>query len=109
QTYWLSMNMKSMFLSVNVPSWLNLAFGYGAKGLYGGFENRVIKNGLTLFDRSDIPRLRQWYFSPDIDFSKIKTNKKGVRTLFTLMNMIKMPAPALELTNGKLKGRLIYF
>ena len=109
QTYWLSLNVKSMFRNVNVPSWLNLAVGYGAKGLYGGFENRVIKNGVTLFDRSDIPRLRQWYFSPDIDFSKIKTNKKGVRTLLTLMNMIKMPAPALELTNGKLKGRLMYF
>jgi uncharacterized protein YfiM (DUF2279 family) len=109
QTYWLSMNLKSMWQSDKVPSWLNLAVGYGAKGLFGGFENRVIKNGFPVFDRSDIPRLRQWYLSPDIDFSKIKTNKKGVRTLFTLLNMIKMPAPALELTNGKLKGRLLYF
>jgi hypothetical protein len=110
QTYWLSANMHSFFKKDALPKWLNMAVGYGAKGLYGGFENKAIdKNGIITFDRRDIPRQRQWYISPDIDFTKINTHKKGFKILFSLMNMIKMPAPALEFSKGKWKGHLIYF
>jgi hypothetical protein len=104
------MNLNSFFKKSNLPDWFNIALGYGAKGLYGGFENRAIdKNGSVTFDRRDIPRQRQWYLSPDIDFTKIKTQKKGLKTLFSLMNMVKMPAPALEFSGGKLKGHLVHF
>lgn len=110
QTYWLSFNLKSFAKSSTLPGWLNVAVGYGAKGLYGGFENRAFdKNGTVTFDRTDIPRQRQWYLSPDIDFTKIKTNKRLVRTTLSLLNMLKLPAPALELSNGKLKGHFLYF
>jgi hypothetical protein len=109
QTYWLSFNPHSLFQN-RLPAWLNVAIGYGATGLYGGFENFARdKNGVVTFDRRDIKRVRQWYLSPDIDWTKIHTNKKAVRTLFTLLNMIKMPAPALELRRGKLKARWIAF
>jgi hypothetical protein len=87
-----------------------MAVGYGAKGLFGGFENKSFdKDGAVAFDRTDIPRKRQWYISPDIDFTKIKTNKKGLKTLFSLANMIKLPAPALEFSNGKFKGHWLMF
>ena len=110
QTYWLSFNLKSFAQKSQLPSWLNLAVGYGAKGLWGGFENRAFDNdGILTFNRSDIPRQRQWYLSPDIDFTKIKTRKRLVRTTLSLLNMLKLPAPALELSGGKLKGHLIYF
>jgi hypothetical protein len=105
----LSVNIKSVF-NIQVPGWLNVAVGYGAKGMYGGFENIAIDgNGIVLFDRRDIKRQRQWYLSPDIDWTKIKTKKQAVKTLFSVLNMIKVPAPALELRNGKLQGHLISF
>ena len=110
QTYWLSFNLKSFAKDGRLPAWLNLAVGYGAQGLYGGFENRAFdKNGSITFDRRDIARQRQWYLSPDIDFTKIKTNKRLVRTTLSLLNMLKLPAPTLELSNGKLKGHFLYF
>jgi len=110
QTYWLSFNLSSFIQSDALPPWLNVAVGYGATGLYGGFENFAVdKNGNVIFDRRDIERLRQWYISPDIDFTRIKTNSKGVRTALNIINMLKVPAPALELTSGKFKFRWFYF
>jgi hypothetical protein len=109
QTYWASINLGSLFQN-SIPRWLNLAVGYGGKGMYGGFTNVAVdKNGNVVFDRSDIKRVRQWYLSPDIDWTKLKSNKKIIRTLFALMNMIKVPAPALELSGGKLKAHWISF
>jgi hypothetical protein len=29
--------------------------------------------------------------------------------MFSVLNMLKMPAPALELSGGKIKGRLVVF
>jgi hypothetical protein len=110
QTYWLSVNPKAFLPDSKLPAWLNIAVGHGAGGMFGGFENRGYdKDGNITFDRSDIRRYRQWYLSPDLDFSKIKTNSKAVRTAFTILNMLKFPAPALELSKGKLKVHALYF
>jgi hypothetical protein len=104
QTYWLSANLKSLAPNSRIPAWLNMAAGYGAKGMWGGFSNRAFDpNGYTIFDRTDIARKRQWYLSPDVDFTQIKTNHKGLKTAFFLLNCIKFPAPALELSGKKLK------
>lgn len=110
QTYWLSANIHSLFAAKTWPEWLNIAVGYGAEGMFGARSNvaRDI-NGAIIFDRSDIPRVRQWFLSPDIDFSKIKTTKKGVKVLLFVLDAVKFPAPALELSNGKLKGRLMVY
>lgn len=110
QTYWLSASPRSFFPQSRFPAWLNIAVGHGGAGMLGGFENRAVdKNGNITFDRSDIVRHRQWYLSPDIDLSKIPTNSKVVRTAFTILNMLKLPAPALELSRGKLKVHALYF
>src|SRR5690606_11389822 len=111
QTYWLSINLKSFFPQSNLPEWLNVAAGYGADGMYGGFRN-VWDEGDPGFpiDRSDIPRKRQFYLAPDVDFTKIKTNSKLLRTVFTFLNAFKFPAPALILyDSGKFKVYAIYF
>lgn len=110
QTYWLSANLKSVFNITKAPSWLGISVGYGAEGMFGARSN-VAKdiNGNIIFDRSDIKRYRQWYLSPDIDFTKIKTNKKAVRFLFVFLSAFKFPAPALEFSNGSFKGHWIYF
>jgi hypothetical protein len=110
QTYWLSANIKSFFPDSKLPEWLNLSIGYGAEGMFGGIKNVAYNdNGDLVFDRQDIKRYRQWYLSPDIDFTKIKTNKKGIKILLFVLNALKFPAPALELSNGKLHGHWIVF
>lgn len=110
QTYWLSANLKSFFKQSDLPAWLNISIGYGADGMFGGFENiGKDDNGAVIFDRTDIPRRRQFYIAPDIDLTKIKTNSKFLRTLLSGLNAFKFPAPTFEFTNGKLKGHFLYF
>ena len=109
-TYWLSGNLKSFIPESKIPGWLNLAIGYGADGMLGGFENKWIGKNNIVQERFDIERVRQFYISPDVDFTKIKTNKKGLKTLFSVLNCIKVPAPALMMNSkGKLKAYAVYF
>ena len=110
QTYWASANLKSFLPQSNLPAWLSVSVGYGSEGLFGGTDN-IGKNdaGNIIFNRPDIKRYRQWYLAPDIDLSKIKTNKKAVKFLFTVLSAFKFPAPALEFSNGKLKAHAVYF
>ncbi|MEI6947727.1 DUF2279 domain-containing protein [Paraflavisolibacter sp. H34] len=110
QTYWLSANLRSFFPQSPLPRWLNLAAGYGAENMFGGYQNRAIdKNGTVIFDRPDLRRYRQWYLAPDLDLTQIKTRSKVLKTAFFMLNCIKVPAPALEFSKGKLRGRLVQF
>jgi hypothetical protein len=108
QSYWLSANIKSFFPDSKLPPWLSLSFGYGAEGMFGARSNVFVENG-NIIDRSDIKRYRQWYISPDVDFSKIRTNKKGLKILFFVLDAFKFPAPTLEYSNGSFKGHWIVF
>jgi uncharacterized protein YfiM (DUF2279 family) len=111
QTYWLSANVKSFFPKTNLPPWLNVSIGYGADGMFGGFENKWIDGdpGFPI-NRTDIPRKRQFYLSPDVDFTKIQTNRKWLRMVFFCLNALKCPSPTLMMdSKGKMKGFLIYF
>jgi VanZ family protein len=109
QTHWWSVNLKSFAKRSKLPTWLNVAVGYGVQGMLGGFENKwkdALGNNIV---RYDIPRYRQWYIAPDVDFTKIKTNKKGLKVLFYVLNLVKFPAPGLELSNGKVKLKGIVY
>lgn len=110
QSYWLSFDVHSLFNSEKWPGWLNVAVGYGADGMFGGTSN-VAKNkdGEIVFDRRDIARYRQWYLSPDINFRKIPTNKKGVKVLLFVLDAVKFPAPALEFSKGKFSVHPVFF
>lgn len=111
QTYWLSFNPASLLRKSTLPAWLNLAIGYGADGMFGGFDNTAKdETGVITFNRNDVRRVRQFYLSPDIDFSRIRTNKKGLKTLFFILNGFKFPAPTLMLNGqGQWKAYLFYF
>jgi len=110
QTYWLSANIKSIFPSTKIPEWLNVSVGYGAKGMFGGYVNLAYnEDGLVWFDRTDIKRYRQWYLAPDVDLTKIKTRSKFLRTVFSALNVLKFPSPALEFSNGKFKLKALAF
>ena len=110
QTYWMSANLKSFFKKINLPVWLNIAIGYGADGMFGGTENRMKdKNGLILFDRTDVPRYRQWYLAPDIDLTKIKTKSKFLRSTFFLLNSLKFPAPSIGFSKKGIEWSWLHF
>jgi len=110
QTYWLSTTLKPFFPSSNLPGWLQVSIGTGAEGLFGAEENvGKDKNGNIIFNRPDVKRYRQWYLSPDIDLTKIKTRKKGIRIALDLLNIVKFPTPSLEYSNGKMKWNWIHF
>lgn len=110
QTYWLSANLKSFFPKSKLPAWLQISLGTGAEGLFGANENiGKDANGTINFSRTDIKRYRQWYLAPDIDLTKIKTNRKGIKVALNILNIVKFPMPSLEYSNGKFRVNAITF
>ena len=103
QTYWLSVNPSTfMRTETKFPKWLNIAFGYGANGMIGAVNNNIPirdANGNALY----FNRYRQFYFSLDADLTRIKTKSKILKSIFSYINIIKIPFPSLELSENKLK------
>ncbi len=96
QTYWISGNISSFFPRSGWPRWLMLSVGYSSDIMLGGRNNRwVDKQGQTI-DRGDLPRVRRYYLSADLDLTQIPTRSKTLRSIFFLFNSVKIPAPALE-------------
>jgi hypothetical protein len=91
-TIWFSFNINSL-TGLQTPGWLNLAFGYSADGMLGGRSNPANYNGMAL---PRIPRYRQFYLAPDIDFARIPTQNKTIKQLLNIINLVKLPAPAIE-------------
>jgi hypothetical protein len=105
QTYWLSVNLYSFAKQTKIPRWLNLAFGYGGEAMLSGNNKTEIPD---LNQNSQ--KFRQIYLSFDIDFAKINTKSHFLKTIFSVFNTIKIPAPTLEYSANKgFKGYLIYF
>ena len=102
QTYWLSANIWSFNKKGNFPKWLNVAFGYGAEGMLYGNDSP-----LNLLPQNPY---RQFYLSLDLDLTKFNTKSKFLKTLFSVVNFIKIPAPTLEInSNGRFKFHYLYF
>ena len=105
QTYWLSGNIHSFFKDSKIPTWLNFAIGYGADGMVTG-DNEMP----TSFVIPNINRHRQFYFSFDVDLTKIETKSHVLKTVFSILNTVKIPAPTLEIgVNKRTKLHLVYF
>jgi uncharacterized protein YfiM (DUF2279 family) len=106
-TYWLSTNLNNLVWKDRIPSWINIAVGYSANGMYGEFKNKTSYKGVPI---PPTDRYRQFFLSPDIDWTKIPTNSAFLKVLFQALNFVKLPAPALEINGkGKIKGHLIYY
>jgi uncharacterized protein YfiM (DUF2279 family) len=105
QTYWLSANIYSFDKSSSIPKWLNIAIGYGAEGMITG--NDALINSVFL---PESKRYRQFYLSLDLDLTKIKSKSHFVKTILTVFNSIKIPAPTFEIKGlGGTKFHLLYF
>lgn len=103
QTYWLSANLYSFFKSDKIPKWLNFAIGYGADGMLTGTNESL--DGFY----SDQNRIRQYYLSFDVDLSRIKTKSHLLKTVFSVVNVIKIPLPTIEFNSeNKVVFRLFY-
>ncbi|MEK6615558.1 MAG: DUF2279 domain-containing protein [Bacteroidota bacterium] len=107
QSYWLSFNLSSfMKKESKFPKWLNLAVGYGAERMISGRDGYVtLENGNTI----RMERYRQYYFSLDIDLTRIKTQSHFLKTVFETFSFIKIPAPALELNKNGMKFHSVYY
>ncbi|MFK7808794.1 MAG: DUF2279 domain-containing protein [Saprospiraceae bacterium] len=106
-TYWLSANVNDFMLKDKLPDWINVAVGYSAGGMFGEFKNRTSYRGVSI---PETKRYRQFFLSPDIDWTKIPTKSKFLKGVFQALNFIKLPAPALEVDGrGKFRGHWLYF
>lgn len=108
-TMWLSINLHSFNHRIK-PAWLNLAIGYGAGNMYGGFENKWTDREGKEHDRTDVQRYRKFLISIDADFTRIPVKSKGLRTFLRILNIVKLPMPALEFnTLGQFVLHPMYF
>jgi len=104
QTYWLSANLHSFFKDSKIPKWLNIAAGYGVDGLL----TRINEPVDNLFTNQD--RIRQYYLSFDVNLSKIKTEAQVLKTIFSVLNVIKVPLPTISINSKKrVVFHLFYF
>ena len=99
QTYWISMNINSMFKADNsqFPDWLNLALGHSAKDMTS--PNNTTNDG----------RYRQFFLSFDIDLMRIKSKNKILSVLSNVFGYIKIPFPTIEYSNNQFTLHPIYF
>ena len=105
-TFWFSISPRSIFPRSKIPKWFNVSFGYGSDGMIGEFNNLSSYKGMEI---PNFERFRQFYLSLDVDFSKIKTNSKFMKGVFTTLSYIKIPLPTLEISQKKIQGHFIYF
>ena len=105
QTYWISANLHSFSKGLKIPKWLNLAIGYGGEGMVSGNHK---KNPLVLV--TNPPRFRQFYLSFDVDLTKIETKSHFLKTIFSVFNTVKIPAPSIEYSaHSGFKFHALYF
>ena len=103
QTYWASINLNAISQKVK-PKWLSLALGYGGDKMLRG-------NGTYYDSKGNVyhPE-RAYYLSLDIDLEKINTRKAWLKSVLSVLNIIKVPFPSVEFREGgKAKFHYLYF
>ncbi len=114
-TTWASVNVHSFLPNKKeskFPAWLNVAFGYGANNLYGGYENKWETEDGVVFelDPDRYPRYRQYYLSLDVDWTRIPTRHRWLKLSLRALNFLKVPAPAFEMTSlGKARFHYLHW
>lgn len=97
QTYWFSFDMDKF---IAFPKWLNIALGYGATNMV--YANDHI-NAIFGFDAH-----RQYYLSLDPDLTAIPTRSKAVKTILTVLSIVKIPSPTLEFSKNGTRFHILY-
>jgi len=112
-TFWLSVNIYSFLKEESkFPRWLNVAVGLGATGMLGGTGNpsSYTDGDGIVHELPGFVRQRQFLLSLDVDLTKIRTNKKWLRSVFKAVSLIKMPFPAMRIgTSDGVQFEPFYF
>ena len=98
QTYWLSFDIDKF---TPFPRWLNLAVGYGVHDMIYARDAQNHQHGFNPY--------RQYYVALDIDLTGIQTRSKWVKALLYMVNTVRLPAPAIELSRRQTKFHPFYF
>lgn len=109
QTLWLSVNLSAfMKKDTRFPRWLNIAAGYSAYGMLGGHANNFVvqdpAGNVLRFERE-----RRFYLSLDVDLTRIRTRSRFLRGFFSVINILKFPAPALGMSKNGLRFHPLYY
>ena len=78
-------------LAEAVPAWLGLSFGVAARDIDGSGNGREV-----------------YYLTLDYNLSRIRTESGFLRTLFTVIDFIHLPAPGFALEGGKFRVGFFY-
>lgn len=105
QTYWLSVSPGTFIHNNNFPKWLCFSIGYSADEKLVGSESTYtdLSTNITYQEK------REWLFSLDIDFSRLPIKRPWLKTIVKQLNYLKIPFPALIISDGKLQGHPFYF
>lgn len=102
QTYWLSFRVHSFLPDGEFkriyPKWLNIAIGYGAEGLQGGY-------GQVSPAEIKAREYRQMYLAFDIDLNNIDVRQKWLKTVLNILSFVHIPSPALQFDKRGIKLR----
>lgn len=102
QTYWLSFDIARLAPNSNWPGWLTVDAGYGAHDMVYARDAVNAAAGYQSY--------RQYYLSPGINFRYWKGDNKLVNTLLYLADLLKVPAPAMELNSQEgVKFHFLFF
>lgn len=109
QTYWLSANVASFGRTETrgFGKLLNVAVGYSVGNMIAADPTKSTRLGRRPY--------RQFFLSPDLDLTRVRTDANWLRALLFLANCLKVPAPALEVRveqrplKMKVKFHPIYF
>ncbi|MGM0611946.1 MAG: DUF2279 domain-containing protein [Bacteroidota bacterium] len=101
QTTWLSFHPMLNKENSIIPHWLNIAAGYSANGMLNATENKA--------PWQNTDRYRQYLISLDINWRKIPTNSKTLKFVFKTLSFIKVPFPAIELSEKGIKAHGLYY
>lgn len=98
QIIWAAVDIKSFLPeSSNFPKWLNLALGFGAGNMFGGYSNTWNEgpNNFRL-NETQYPRYSSIYLAPDINLSNIRSKSFLFNSILDIFDIFKLPLPAIE-------------
>ncbi|TAE00991.1 MAG: DUF2279 domain-containing protein [Bacteroidetes bacterium] len=87
QTYWYSIDLYA-FTKKKAFKYLNLAFGYSGSNMLYAQDSQNLAVDLVPY--------RRFFVGLDIHLGHIPTKNKFLKKIFSLVNMIHLPAPTLE-------------
>ena len=98
QTYWISFSPGNLGVD-SWPKWLMLSIGHSVDGKLKADSDNYL--GYT--------SSREFLFSLDIDLTQIRVKSKFLKSVFDLLNCVKVPFPSIMYSKGKFNAIPIYF